>query len=88
MQAMIPRAVKERLKPWQVDGVRHLFTTIILDHDSEMWQNHRKEVLAARLSQGDPGAVGEMDDETLPRGGAILAHVRPAAMCACMFPPK
>eukprot|EP00892_Ulva_mutabilis_P006348 jgi/Ulvmu1/4085/UM019_0064.1 len=70
-QAMIPRAVKERLKPWQVAGLRHLFTTIILDHDSELWRKHRQETAAARLSQD---AAGDIDDVPLHAGGAILAQ--------------
>lgn len=80
MQAMIPRAVKDRLKPWQVEGLRHLFTTIILDHDSDLWRKHRQETAAARLSQDAAGAAVDTDDVPLHAGGAILAQVRVCIM--------
>ena len=72
---MVPRRVKERLKPWQVEGLKHLFETIILDHDSDLWRAHRREVAAARQALGT-GASPEAEDAPCHAGGAILAQVR------------
>lgn len=86
MQAMIPRRIKERLKPWQVDGLRHLFDTIILDHDSELWRKHRQEVAAARAANGGSSSQ-EADDAPCHAGGAILAQVRLLLHPACPLWP-
>lgn len=75
VQAKIPKGFKERLQPWQIDGVRHLFETIILDHDSEMWRKHQQEQAAARRAQGTTGTSPEAINAPLHAGGSILAHV-------------
>lgn len=43
LQAIVPRKVREKLKPWQLEGLLHLFDTIILDHEADLRLRHLRE---------------------------------------------
>ena len=36
LQAKIPKELKDQLKPWQLEGLLHMFDTIILDHEADL----------------------------------------------------
>lgn len=43
LQAKIPQAVKNRLKPWQLEGLLLMFDKIIVDHEAELRLKHIRD---------------------------------------------
>ena len=51
LQARIPKILKDQLKPWQLEGLLHMFDTIILDHEADLrFKNLREQRIAAQVS--------------------------------------
>jgi SNF2 family DNA or RNA helicase len=78
IQAKVPQKVKEALKSWQIEGLEHAFTTIVLDHEADIREKHRKERERMQLLEA-AGPMGDDEimagDEINPEpGGCILAH--------------
>lgn len=63
MQALVPATVRALLKPWQFDGLRHIWHAIILDHEPSV----RAAVAAERARGWGGNAAGESGEGGQPQ---------------------
>jgi hypothetical protein len=81
LQAMVPTKIKEALKPWQLEGLKQLWTTIIVDHEAHIQEQQRRDLRRwcegqnqeTTERQGDE-SLGDATEANPEPAGCILAH--------------
>lgn len=81
LQAMVPTKIKEALKPWQLEGLKQLWATIIVDHEAHIQEQQHRDLRRWCEGQKRPTAateghegLGEAAESNPEPAGCILAH--------------